>query len=149
MPDRPLIDIVRSVVAEVAPDELSDFDPVARTFAEAPPAARRGRSETSEASPGPGQSVPTLALAVAVAADLTDDAVLVGARTVRRRAAAAWARLRNRGRLDLEHLPPPVREVDAARLEAAAIVSARERGASDALAVAIGAALARQWPRRP
>ncbi len=75
--------------------------------------------------------------------------VLLGAPTVRRRIATLWSRLRGRTTIDLDSPPPAVREVDVARLQAAAITMARARGASDDVATSIGTALARQWPRLP
>jgi hypothetical protein len=149
MPDRPLIEIVRAAVAEIAPDELPDFDFVARAYAEAPRAAaraRRGRSEsTASAYTMAGQAVVTLA--TAVGADLCKDALLFGARKAGRRLSIGWARLRGRDRIDLDSVPPPVPEPELARLEDAAIAAAREHGATDELATSIGAALVRQWPR--
>jgi hypothetical protein len=138
MPETPLIEIVRAAVGEVASAELPDVDRVARAYAKAPAAARRaGRANGN----GPAVAL----LAVAVSADLCGQPLVTGPRT---RPAEWWDRLRRRGRPDLDRAPPPVAEPDAARLEAVAVVTARERGASDEVATAIGAALARHWPRR-
>lgn len=149
MPDRPLIDVARAAVADVAPDELADFERVARDYAAS--AAERGwpwhTESSASASVVAGQ--PVAALVTAVGAELGTDVVLLGAPTVRRRIAGLWSRLRGRTTIDLDSSPPAVREVDAARLQAAAITMARARGASDDVATAIGTALARQWPRLP
>ena len=137
MPEAPLIEIVRAAVGEVAPAELPDVERVARAYAKAPAAARRaGRANSN----GPAIAL----LAVAVSADLCRQPLVTGPRT---RLVDWWDRL-YRGRPDLDRPPPPVAEPDAARMEAAAVVTARERGASDEVAAAIGAALARHWPRR-
>jgi hypothetical protein len=147
MPDRPLIDVVRAVVADVAPDELADFERVARGYAAS--AAKRGwpwhTESSASASVVAGQ--PVAALVTAVGAELGTDVVLLGAPTVRRRIATLWSRLRGRTTIDLDSPPPAVREVDVARLQAAAITMARARGASDDVATSIGTGLARQWPR--
>ena len=149
MPDRSLIDIVRAAVADVAPDELADFERVARSYAGT--AARRGwpwhTDSSASASVVAGQ--PVAALVTAVGAALGTDVVLLGAPTLRRRIATLWSRLRGRTTIDLDSPPPAVREVDVARLQAAAITMARARGASDDVATSIGTALARQWPRLP
>ena len=80
MPDRPLIDIVRAAVADVAPDELADFERVARGYAAS--AARRGwpwhTESSASASVVAGQ--PVAALVTAVGAELGTDVVLLGAR---------------------------------------------------------------------
>lgn len=149
MPDRPLIDVVRAAVGDVAPDELADFERVARGYAAS--AAKRGwpwhTESSASASVVAGQ--PVAALVTAVGAELGTDVVLLGAPTVRRRIATLWSRLRGRTTIDLDSPPPAVREVDVARLQAAAITMARARGASDDVATSIGTGLARQWPRLP
>ena len=143
MPEPPLIEIVRSAVGEVAPTELPGFEESARAYAKTPASARAAALRPED---GPDAAGPTAALlAVAVGIALGAEPVLTGRRT---RLGAWWARLRERGRSDLDRPPLPVAEADAARLEAAAVVIARERGASDELAASIGAALARHWPRR-
>ena len=49
MPDRSLIDVVRAAVADVAPDELADFEVVARGYAAS--AAKRGWPWHTESTP--------------------------------------------------------------------------------------------------
>ena len=149
MPDRSLIDVVRAAVAEVAPDELADFEVVARGYAAS--AAKRGWPWHTESTPSASvvAGQPVAALVTAVGAELVRNVVLLGAPTVRRRIATLWSRAWGRTTIDLDRSPPAVREVDVARLQAAAITMARARGASDDVATSIGTALARQWPRLP
>jgi hypothetical protein len=147
MPQRPLIGIIRAAVVEIAPERLSDVDSAVRAHGQAPAGGwRAGPAAPPTISSGADPALAALALAVAV--DLAGNSMLHGARRAGR-LATLWARLRGRDRIDLDVPPPAVQEFDAARLEAAGTLAARERGASDEIAVAVGAALARNWPRHP
>jgi hypothetical protein len=140
MPERSLLEIVRAAVHEVAPDELPAVDAVAREFA--------WLSDSGTPDRDGRRAVTSLALAVGV--DLCRDPSVTGIPKARRRhLTELWSRLRGRPRPDLDGVPPAVREVDASRLEAAAVVAGREHGATDELAAAVGSALVRHWPRRP
>src|SRR3954452_18283985 len=102
MPDRSLIDVVRAAVADVAPDELADFEDVARGYAAS--AAKRGWPWHTESTPSAsvGAGEPVAALVTAVGGRLGRDVALLGPPTVRRRAATLWSRLSGRTTIDLD-----------------------------------------------
>ncbi|WP_432958817.1 hypothetical protein [Micromonospora haikouensis] len=148
---RKVIDIARDIVAEVAPDELSDFDFVASAYLRDPAAARRaGRAGAEPTAAGweeAGHAVGVLAAAVVV--DICKDLVVTGAKAAGRRyRAAGWWPFRGPA-VGEDSTAPPIPPGQEERIRALAARRAADRGAPEALAADLAAALVKRWNARP
>ncbi|WP_431907941.1 hypothetical protein [Micromonospora carbonacea] len=148
---RKVIDIARDIVAEVAPDELADFDFVATAYLRDPAAARRARRAGAEPTAAgweeAGQAVGVLAAAVVV--DICKDLVVAGAKAAGRRyRAAGWWPFRG-PTVDEDSVVPPIPPGQEERIRALAAGRAADRGAPEALAADLAAVLVKRWNARP
>ncbi|WP_248962062.1 hypothetical protein [Sphaerisporangium perillae] len=135
------IDLAREVVAELAPDELRDFDLVAQAHLAHPRAARRARDGRNEPNASAwATAAPILSgIVVAVITDLSKDLLLASGRSLGTRLKARFRR--QRGDQPLPPYPPEQR----AALLVHAHQSAIRHGADEETAPKIANAVAGHW----
>jgi hypothetical protein len=146
MTDRSLREVVRAAVADVSPDELPDFDDVARAFAADPAAARRARRGRSEPMANAyTQATEYLGMVLlAVASDIGKDAVLAGGR----RGITGLRRRWSKPAVDVHAELPAVDEQGEAELHRRLTELARAHDVEPEQADRLASALVRAWPRR-
>jgi hypothetical protein len=148
MADRTLADVATAVLQDTAPDQLRDFHVVMRGFDASPEAherAQRGvREESAAGAALAGEVIGGIILAVGadLAKDLLKDAVVAGAKRVRRTVLGFARRRRVTSGTVLPGLPASWAE--EFRMRAAAL--SVEYGASAEEAKEMADSFVRQWP---
>ena len=149
MPPQPrtVADVARDVVRQVAPEQLAEFDFVARRCANDPAAARRARRPSNEPTASildyGGEAL--TAVVVGLTSDITKDLIKQGVRRARR---APWIRrLTGRGEIDLDEPVPPLPADQLEAVHAQVVAAVLAGGGNAELAGAVSAALTRSWPQ--
>lgn len=147
MSDRTLREVARAAVAAASPDELADFDDIARAFAADPSAALRGRRGRNEPMANAYACATEFvgAVLLAVATDLSKEVILAGGQ----RGLAGFRRwLPQRRTVDLDDELPAVSEKDVPELRKRMAKILRKHRVEPDRADQLVDALVRAWPRR-